>query len=108
MGSMSLPSPLPAGKPWTVLGLVPGTSAEGADAAAIRMDPAGFCAGSPFLDFLGHRHEPYPAALRQAVLAADRHRRVLLELSMRLPGLRLEEDLAFPPGAREAVSWVPG
>ena len=47
-----------------------GTSADGADAAMIRVDPAGFEAGSPFLAFLGHQHQPYPAALRKSVLAA--------------------------------------
>lgn len=65
---------LPASGPWTVLGLMAGTSADGADAALIRVDPAGFASGSPFLAFLGHRHDPYPDELRQAVLdaAADR------------------------------------
>lgn len=65
---------LPASGHWTVLGLMAGTSADGADAALIRVDPAGFASGSPFLAFLGHRHDPYPDELRQAVLdaAADR------------------------------------
>jgi len=31
---MFLLPPLPAGKPWTVLGLMAGTSADGADAAS--------------------------------------------------------------------------
>ena len=35
-----------------------------------------------------------------------RHRRVRRELAQRLPDLRIEEDLTFPPGAREAVSWA--
>jgi anhydro-N-acetylmuramic acid kinase len=61
---------VPDAGPWTVLGLMSGTSADGADAAMVRVDPAGFQAGSPFLEFLGHRHEPYPAELRQEVLAA--------------------------------------
>jgi anhydro-N-acetylmuramic acid kinase len=47
-----------------------GTSADGADAALIRVDPAGFQEGKPFLELLGHHHEAYPAALRQAVLDA--------------------------------------
>jgi anhydro-N-acetylmuramic acid kinase len=63
-------APLPPDGPWTVLGLMSGTSADGADAALIRVDPDGFRAGSPFLAFLGHHHEPYPAALRKSVLAA--------------------------------------
>lgn len=62
--------PLPAGMPWTVLGLMAGTSADGADAALIRVAPAGFRSGSPFLEFLGHYHLPYPTKLRKAVLAA--------------------------------------
>jgi anhydro-N-acetylmuramic acid kinase len=51
-----------------------GTSADGADAALVQVDPDGFRSGSPFLEFLGHRHHPYPPALRQEVLeaAADR------------------------------------
>lgn len=67
-----MPSPpaLPATGPWTVLGLMSGTSADGADAALVRVDPAGFRDGSPFLEFLGHHHQPYPAPLRRAVLAA--------------------------------------
>lgn len=73
--------PFPAGVPWTVLGLMAGTSADGADAALIRVAPAGFRDGKPF-------------------------RRLRLELGRRLPELGLEEDLHFPPGAREAVSWA--
>ena len=63
------PRPPPPG-PWTVLGLMSGTSADGADAALVRVDPAGFAAGSPFLAFLGHHAAPYPPALRDRVLAA--------------------------------------
>ena len=38
--------PLLAGVPWTVLGPRSGTRAYGADAALIRVDPAGFQGGS--------------------------------------------------------------
>lgn len=71
MGAMS-PTPatiLPAG-PWRVLGLMSGTSADGTDAAMIRVDPAAFKGGDPFLEYLGHHHLPYPAELREGVLAA--------------------------------------
>jgi anhydro-N-acetylmuramic acid kinase len=47
-----------------------GTSADGADAALVQVDPSGFAAGSPFHACLGHHHEPYPAPLRERVLAA--------------------------------------
>ena len=67
---MFISHPLPPAGPWTVLGLMSGTSADGVDAALIRVDPAGFLQGSPFLGLLGHHHEAYPAALRSAVLAA--------------------------------------
>ncbi len=71
MGVM-LPTPasvLPAA-PWNVLGLMSGTSADGTDAAMIRVDPRAFETGDPFLAFLGHRHLPYPAELQEGVLAA--------------------------------------
>jgi len=58
------------GASWTILGLMSGTSADGTDAAMIRVDPAAFEGGNPFLEFLGHHHLPYPADLREAVLAA--------------------------------------
>ena len=34
------------------------------------------------------------------------HLRLRRELAARLPELRMEQDLQFPPGAREAVSWA--
>ncbi|MDR3672286.1 MAG: anhydro-N-acetylmuramic acid kinase [Holophaga sp.] len=99
-------APLPAGVPWTVLGLMAGTSADGADAALIRVAPAGFRNGAPFLECLGHRHEPYPPELRQAVLAAAADRmppsglcilqRRLGEHHARTAGL-LAEELGLHP-----------
>jgi 1,6-anhydro-N-acetylmuramate kinase len=88
---------LSAAGPWTVLGLTSGASAygaDGADAALVRVEPGGFRDGNPFLEFLGHRHEPYPPALRQEVLAAA------------VPG-----TLPQVTGAARAAalgSWAPG
>ncbi|HLO67921.1 MAG TPA: anhydro-N-acetylmuramic acid kinase [Holophaga sp.] len=61
---------LPNPGPWTVLGLMSGTSADGVDVVAVRVEPGGFEGGSPFLDLLGHAHTPYPPPLRERVLAA--------------------------------------
>jgi len=47
-----------------------GTSADGTDAAMIRVDGEAFAQGDPFLECLGHHHRPYPAELRAKVLAA--------------------------------------
>ncbi len=67
---------LPAQGPWQVLGLMSGTSADGVDAVIVEVDPEGFQGDLPFRALLAHRHEPYPAELRVAVLeaAADRLR----------------------------------
>lgn len=65
-----LPGALPEAGPWVVLGLMSGTSADGVDLAAIEVDPAGFASGRPFRRLLSHHHAPYPADLRQEVLAA--------------------------------------
>lgn len=56
--------------PWLALGLMSGTSADGVDAAMVEVDPAGFAGGRPFLRLLGHAARPYPAELREEVLAA--------------------------------------
>ena len=68
--------PLPADRPWRVLGLMSGTSADGVDAVVAEVDPAGFRGGRPFRSLLAHHHHPYPEALRQAVVeaASDRLR----------------------------------
>jgi anhydro-N-acetylmuramic acid kinase len=52
------------------------------------------------------RLAPRPPGTRGLVSGGGaRHRRLRAELAARLP-LRLEDDLAFPSGAREAVSWA--
>jgi len=62
--------PLPEDRPWRVLGLMAGTSADGVDVVAVEVDPGGFEAGHPFQAFLGHHAAPYPETLKAAVLAA--------------------------------------
>lgn len=70
MGGMSpMPTTLLPGI-WTVLGLMSGTSADGTDAAMIRVDAEAFAQGDPFLECLGHHHLPYSADIRAKVLAA--------------------------------------
>lgn len=61
---------IPDDRPWRVLGLMSGTSADGVDVAAIEVDPGGFQDGQPFRGLLGHHSAPYPDPLRQQVLAA--------------------------------------
>ncbi|MFN7956897.1 MAG: anhydro-N-acetylmuramic acid kinase [Holophagaceae bacterium] len=62
--------PIPAGRPWRVLGLMSGTSADGVDAVAIEVEPGAFDSGQPFRRFLGHLALPYPEDLREQVLGA--------------------------------------
>jgi anhydro-N-acetylmuramic acid kinase len=62
--------PLPDDRPWRVLGLMSGTSADGVDAVLIEVDPRAFQAGRPFRSLLRHLALPYPADLRELVLAA--------------------------------------
>ena len=62
--------PLPEDRPWRVLGLMSGTSADGVDAAVIEVAPDGFETGRPFRALLGHHCAPYPDPVRAQVLAA--------------------------------------
>ncbi len=53
----------------TVAGVMSGTSADGIDVALVRITPRA-SAELPRLKILGHKHFPYPSALRKAVLRA--------------------------------------
>ena len=61
-------------RPWVVLGLMSGTSADGVDVVAIEVDPWAFPEGRPFRSLLGHHALPYPDELRSRVLAAASNR----------------------------------
>ena len=65
---------IPEDRPWRVLGLMSGTSADGVDVVAIEVDPGGFERGRPFQRLLGHHSAAYPEALHGAVLAAASNR----------------------------------
>lgn len=62
--------PIPEDRPWRVMGLMSGTSADGVDAVLAEVDPLAFRGGRPFRALLGHLPAPYPEALRSQVLAA--------------------------------------
>lgn len=62
--------PIPADRPWRVLGLMSGTSADGVDAVLVEVDPRAFVSGRPFRSLLGHHAAPYPEDLHSLVLAA--------------------------------------
>ncbi|WP_257306633.1 anhydro-N-acetylmuramic acid kinase [Geothrix campi] len=66
--------PLPEDRPWRVLGLMSGTSADGVDVVAVEVDPAAFPDGLPFRALLGHRATPYPESMKAEVLAAASNR----------------------------------
>jgi anhydro-N-acetylmuramic acid kinase len=61
---------IPDDRPWRVLGLMSGTSADGVDVVAIEVDPGAFLNGKPLRGLLGHHSADYPAQLRDQVLAA--------------------------------------
>jgi anhydro-N-acetylmuramic acid kinase len=65
---------IPEGRPWRVLGLMSGTSADGVDVVAIDVDPGAFLNGRPFQGLLGHHSAAYPTQLRDQVLAAASNR----------------------------------
>jgi anhydro-N-acetylmuramic acid kinase len=65
---------IPEDRPWRVLGLMSGTSADGVDVVAIEVDPGAFQNGKPFRGLLGHHSAGYPAQLRDQVLAAASNR----------------------------------
>jgi anhydro-N-acetylmuramic acid kinase len=56
-------------KPLTVAGVMSGTSADGVDVAIVRIEPGG-SGEERKLALLHHHSSPYPASLRDAVLAA--------------------------------------
>ena len=65
---------IPDDRPWRVLGLMSGTSADGVDIVAIEVDPGAFLHGQPFRSLLGHHSAEYPPELRNQVLAAAANR----------------------------------
>jgi anhydro-N-acetylmuramic acid kinase len=71
---------IPDDRPWRVLGLMSGTSADGVDVVAIEVDPGAFQDGKPFRSLLGHHSAEYPAQLRDQVLAAASNRLAADEL----------------------------
>ncbi len=97
---------LPLDRPWRVLGLMSGTSADGVDGVVIDVNPAGFRGGRPFLGLRAHHHHPYPEALHHRVLeaASDRLRpSELCILQRELGGVHAEAAAAL---AAEQVDFA--
>ncbi len=86
--------PIPDDRPWRVLGLMSGTSADGVDVVAIEVDPGAFQDGKPFRSLLGHHSARYPAQLRDQVLAAASNRLPPEELCILQRGLGDHHALA--------------
>jgi anhydro-N-acetylmuramic acid kinase len=96
---------LPLDRPWRVLGLMSGTSADGVDAVAIEVEPGGFHGGRPFLRLLAHRHHPYPQPVHRQVVeaASDRLRPSELCILQRALG---ELNAEAAAGLGEAVDFA--
>jgi anhydro-N-acetylmuramic acid kinase len=71
-------------RPWRVMGLMSGTSADGVDVVMIEVDAKAFQGAlensRPFRTLLAHHHEPYDDALRHDVIEAVSDRMVPSQL----------------------------
>jgi anhydro-N-acetylmuramic acid kinase len=104
---------LPPEGPWTVLGIMSGTSADGVDLAAIRADPGAFHSGRPFLELLSHQHAAYPSDLRSEVLAAasdrlDPSRLCILQRKVGAHHAEAAQAVMADPGLRPHLASLHG